>query len=198
MIPVIGFATAFALFVGLSANEPPRFVPLGPGKQGLALQFSDPTPAHDVALDARFVPVAEPTRARVLDNLKAFAGDWQARKPRISVTATDLGMGAADFALQLEGWLKRFDLNTADPELPELLGEVSRSPDVRGLTILCREQDRAIARDLALAIAPVVRGEVTIMFSPARSENQLDIFIEGAPRFAEAGIAYFPAVDVDA
>jgi hypothetical protein len=46
-------------------------------------------------------------------------------------------------------------------------------------------------------MAPVVRGEISIMYSEQARANQLDVYIEGAPRFSNAGIAYFPAVDRD-
>ena len=89
-------------------------------------------------------------------------------------------------------------METGKPDFPAPLGEVSRAPDVHGLTILCRSEDRPLARQLALAIAPVVRGRVEIRFSRGMANNQLDILIESAPRFAASGVAYFPAVDGDA
>jgi hypothetical protein len=62
-----------------------------------------------------------------------------------------------------------------------------------GLLIRCRERDGAIARDLALALAPVVGGEVNIVFDERVSASRVQVAIVGAPRFGENGVAYFGA-----
>lgn len=198
MLPLVAVASVFVAVIGLSAGEPPRFVHLGPGEEGLSLQMSDPTPAHDVALNVDFVPASAGKEERVMKQLDKFARTWGEKSLQISVTAIDLNDAASGFARQLESWLSGVGLVTVNPDLPKPLGEVTRAPDVQGLTILCRAEDRPLARQFALAIAPVVRGQIEIRFSAGMADNQLDIRIEGTPRFADSGVAYFPAVDVDA
>ena len=110
----------------------------------------------------------------------------------------DVNAGTVEFAQQLDEWLQTYDLRASTAQYGGEMGEVSHPPAGSGFVIRCRKADRAIARDLALAMAPVVRGEVSILFSEQATPRQLDIFIEGAPRFSESGIAYFPAADLDA
>lgn len=198
MIPVTLFGVVFALLIGFNSPEAPTFIPLGAGSDGLALTLDDPTPASSKALQDNFVAAGDDSAEAVRERLERLALRWQERSPKVSVTPMDVDSGTVAFAQQLDSWLSRQDLAVSVPALNDELGEVSHPPSGKGFFIRCRSADRGVARDLALAMAPVLRGEVSIVFSEQGPRNQLDIFIEGAPRFNEAGVAYFPVVDRDA
>jgi hypothetical protein len=79
------------------------------------------------------------------------------------------------------------------PAMAGIPGATLPAPPLAGLLIRCRERDGAIARDLALALAPVVGGEVNIVFDERVSASRVQVAIVGAPRFGENGVAYFGA-----
>lgn len=198
MVPLTGIAVLFVLLIGVNAPEPPTFIPLPAGSDGLSLALSDPTPASSDYLADQYIPAERQHRERVLARLEKLNRVWAQSSPQISVTPMDVNAGTVEFAQQLDEWLKTYNLRASTAQYGDGMGEVSHPPAGSGLVIRCRKADRAIARDLALAMAPVVRGEVSILFSEQATPRQLDIFIEGAPRFSESGIAYFPAADLDA
>ena len=198
MIPLVGFALVAVLLIGFNSPEPPAFRPLPAGTDGLSLALADPTPASSDYLADHYIPAEEQHRERVLARLEKLNRVWQQSPPQISVTPMDVNAGTVAFAQQLDSWFQSFDLHIPTAEYGDAMGEVSHPPAGSGFVIRCRKADRAIARDLALAMAPVVRGDVSILFSEQATPGQLDIFIEGAPRFSESGIAYFPGADLDA
>ena len=197
MLPLIAVACAFVLLIGVNAEESRTFSPVGTGASDLALTLSDPTPADSVALESSFVPADGERREQVLEDLSALAQAWANSGHKVSVTPMDIDDSAVQFSGQLDGWLARFDLGVEHPFSNEDMGEVSKPPRVSGLVIRCRESNRSRAKALALAIAPVVRGSISIQFSERALPEQLDIFVESAPSFSDAGVAYFSAADVD-
>jgi hypothetical protein len=198
MIPLGALATLFVLVIGFNSPEPPAFRPLSDGADGLLLALADSTPASSRSLEDRYVPADQHYRERVLARLEKLNRVWRQSAPQISVTPMDIDAGTVAFAQQLDGWFQQYELHVPTAEFSDGMGEVSHPPAGSGFVIRCRKADRAIARDLALAMAPVVRGEVSILFSEQASPRQLDIYIEGAPRFSETGVAYFPGADLDA
>ena len=197
MLPLIFVAAAFVVLIGINAEESRRFSPVSTGKGSLALVLEDPTPAGSVVLEADFIPADSSRREKVLKDLSTLADRWKQSGHKVSVTPMDLDDTAVRFAQQLDNWLARYELGVEDPFLNEDMGEVSHPPDVSGLVIRARESNRSRAKALALAIAPLVRGDISIQFTARALSKQLDVFVESAPRFNEAGVAFFSAADVD-
>ncbi len=196
MVPVILFAVAWALLLGFNATERPSFTPLTGGGAGVALSLNDPDGAYSTALADGFVPASADPRARVLKGLGELRVSWQEDLPRITVNPLNEGIGTLNFARQLEQWFTQFSLGgttrAAEPAPASLAGLGD------GFVIRCRTADRALAQELALSLAPVLRGDVTIVYSELSSPGQLDIFIEAAPQFSDIGVAYFGEADIDA
>lgn len=75
--------------------------------------------------------------------------------------------------------------NLVEGELP--------GPPAPGLVIRSRSRDIAIARDLALALAPAIGGELYLLPDERVDPQHLVVTLVGAPRFSEDGVAYFQA-----
>lgn len=163
---------------------------------GYRLETGRPTPPAAETLSETFVPVDGAAREQVLQRLSEFRATWKVADPRIALTSTDVSGDANAFAEQLQGWLQQYNLLAESavkdaPNMAGIPGATLPAPPMSGLVIRCREEDDAIARDLALALAPVVDGEVNIVFDERISANRVQVAIVGAPRFGKDGIAYF-------
>ncbi|MEE4110517.1 MAG: hypothetical protein V2I24_14290, partial [Halieaceae bacterium] len=162
------------------------------------LETGRPTPPAAATLSDSFVPVEGVEREQVLQRLAEFRATWKVADPRIALMSADASGDANAFAEQLEAWLEQNDLLSSSavkdaPAMAGIPGATLPAPPLAGLLIRCRERDGAIARDLALALAPVVGGEVNIVFDERVSASRVQVAIVGAPRFGENGVAYFRA-----
>ena len=176
MAPLLLFGAVLVLLLGFNAPEPPAFKPIGMGGDGLTLALTDPTPAASLTLEDDFVPADEQSRQEVLRLLDAFSDTWSTSAPKISVTPMDIDAGTVAFAQQLDDWLSDHGLSAAGPVPNDGLGQFSHPPEGSGFVIRCRQ---------------------SILFSSRSKARHLDVFLEGAPRFNAAGVAYFPAVGGD-
>lgn len=168
------------------------------GLDGYRLETGRPTPPAAATLSDSFVPVEGVEREQVLQRLAEFRATWKVADPRIALMSADASGDANAFAEQLEAWLEQNDLLSSSavkdaPAMAGIPGATLPAPPLAGLLIRCRERDGAIARDLALALAPVVGGEVNIVFDERVSASRVQVAIVGAPRFGENGVAYFRA-----
>lgn len=191
---------AGALFAGtiiyVSSDEP-QLTTTGFMRDQISLNLRDATPASARLLTHAFVPAASSEEKKVRKKLASLGEDWQARGLTVSVTPMEFDDAAVKFANQVDGWLASEGIAAEQAFLNEDMGEVSHPPAAHGLVIRCHENQRAEARKLLLALSPLMRGSVSIEFSQRAAPGQMDLYIEGAPRFNDAGVAYFPAVDVD-
>lgn len=180
-------------------REPPMLERRMAGNaDGYRLETGRATPPAATTLSEAFIPVEGVEREQILQRLSEFRATWKVADPRIALTSTDVDGEADAFSEQLKGWLEQYNLLapsavTDAPKMAGIPGATLPAPPVSGLLIRCREQDEAIARDLALAIAPVIGGEVNIIFDERVSASRLQVALVGAPRFGENGTAYFRA-----
>ncbi|MEE4278433.1 MAG: hypothetical protein V2I82_08230 [Halieaceae bacterium] len=197
-LAVIAAGGAYLLVSGL--REPPMLEPrMVGGLDGYRLEIGRTTPAAGNALNKEFVAAAGVRREKVLQRLSEFSATWKVANPRIALKTADASGEANAFAEQLEGWLAQYDLLASSavsdaPDMASIPGATLPAPPLAGLLIRCRERDDAIARDLALALVPVMGGEVNIVFDERVSAHRVQVAIVGAPRFGEDGVAYFKAV----
>ncbi len=189
---------AGALFAGtivyVSSNEP-QLTTTGFMRDQISLDLRDATPSSTRVLTHAFVPAAAREEKKVRKKLALLGDDWQARGLTVSVTPMEFAEAAVKFAQQVDSWLASEGLAARQAFLNQDMGEVSHPPLAHGFVIRCHENHRADARQLLLALSPLMRGSVSIEFTQRAEPGQMDIYIEGAPRFSDAGVAYFPAVD---
>ncbi len=194
---IVAGALFASTIIYVSSGEP-RLTTTGFMRDQISLNLRDATPASARVLTHAFIPAAAREEKKVLRKLASLGKDWQARGLTVSVTPMEFDDGAVKFAQQMDGWLESEGLSAAEAFLNEDMGEVSHPPMAHGLVIRCHENHRADARDLLLALSPMMRGSVSIEFTQRAEPGQMDIYIEGAPSFNPAGVAYFPALDADA
>jgi len=188
---------AFLLSAGL--REPPMLNERMVGEpDGYRLETGRATPAKAQGLSGDFVPASERRRQAVLEGLAEFRSAWKTLGPSVEISVTDVQGDAVPFAEQVQGWLRTqnvvvVEAENAIPEMAGAPGATVPSPPIHGFILRCREEDEAMARNLALALAPVLGGEVNIIFDERVSDSRLRVAINGAPSFNENGVAYFPA-----
>jgi len=194
----------------------PAIQPMPAGEQeGYRVIARRVTPPASTSLSNDFVPVEGRLRESVLQRLSEFKATWRVGDPAIFLNSTDVHGDGIAFARQLENWLQQYDLVRGPAISPGDAGSAGDSsqgdaqasngggaqikddalpaPQVRGFVIRCREDDSAMARDLALALLPVLGGEGSILFDERTDKNHLVVSMTGAPSFGESGVAYFPA-----
>ncbi len=134
------------------------------------------------------MPAARQSEQRVLKNLATLESQWQERGIKVSVAAAGSVPTATRFAEQVDRWLRTESLAAEAGD-----NSTSAIPaSTRGLVIRCHEFQRAAARELLLALSPLVRGSMAIEYSQQVAPGTIAIRIEGTPEFDAKGIAYFP------
>ncbi len=190
MLPVWAFAVGFAAIIGFNAPETPQFEPLVGKRSGMTLNLRDNTQAKVAPLNVAFVPASDALRNRVLASLSRLQSDWEESGFRVSVAPTPAAAedaSAVEFAQQLQQWFTQNKLVASAGYDASALDSAEA-----GVVIQCRESDGNKARELALAMAPLVRGEVHIVYSARATQGQFDVSIQGSPLFNATGVAYFP------
>lgn len=191
---------AGAVFAGtiiyLSSGQPQLTTTGFTGDQ-ISMDLRDATPAAARVLTHAFVPAAAKQEKQVRKRLASLGKDWESRGITVSVTPMDFDDAALKFAQQVEGWLASEGLNATEALLAEDMGELSQPPQAQGFVIRCHDNHRADARQLLLALSPLMRGKVSIELSQRIEPGQMDIYIEGSPSFNDSGVAYFPTLDAD-
>jgi hypothetical protein len=186
MLPLWAAAALFVLIIGLNAPERPRFEPLTGTQNGLVLNLRDSAAAP--ALNPAFVPASDALRAQVQSSLARLEKRWEAAGIRVSVAPDADSASAQEFAGQLQEWLASHQLAASQQASDEAFASRAGADVI----IRCQPSDGVRARELALAMAPLVRGEVSILFSTAADAGQFDLQIRGVPQFSYNGVAHFP------
>ena len=191
MLPLWAFAALFAIVIGLNAPERPRFEPLTGKQNGLVLNLRDSvTPP----LNPAFVPASDELRGRVLASLAKLGQSWAASGITVSIAPDASSVGAREFAAQLETWLGQYQL-VADLQEDRSVDYVQHSTTAvagASMIIRCQQADGDRARLLALAVAPLLRGDVSIVYSANAASGRFDLQIQAIPQFNDAGVAHFP------
>jgi len=194
VVAVVAFA-GLAWWAGVGGDSPPALDPVGTSGEVYTVDMAEPTPPAGTALSENFVPASTSVKQQVEQRLSEFRARWSAVSPTVSVTPVDLGNSSLYFAEQLDRWLDKTSLGAAYPAARNPATVASSTHEKTGLIIKCLERDSAIAAELAAALAPVVAGEVLVVFTEGAEPNHLDLFLQSRPRFNDAGVAFFPAVE---
>lgn len=188
---------AGALFAGAiirASFDTPQLATTGYAGDQVYLDLRDSRRSRAVAWQREFVPAAAKPEERVLKKLASLETQWQERGIKVAVAAVEADPAAQKFAEQLDGWFRTQKLAPESAASPQL----ARDGASRGFTIRCHEYQRAEARELLLALSPLMRGSMAIEFSQRAEPGEISIYIDGVPSFNEAGVAYFPATRADA
>ncbi|MEM0952659.1 MAG: hypothetical protein AAGI24_00835 [Pseudomonadota bacterium] len=203
MLPLWIMGALFALAIGLNAPEKPRFEPLTGKQNGLVLNLRD---SAAQPLNPAFVPASDALRARVQASLSRLQQSWEKAGITVTVAPDAQTASASEFAGQLRDWLGQYEL-VADAGDAGMDGNVgvdvagsdatsmqSLEPAVAraSMIIRCQQADGSRARQLALAVAPMLRGDISIVYSARAVPGQFDLQIQSEPKFNNAGVAHFP------
>ncbi|MDJ0878461.1 MAG: hypothetical protein QNI86_07595 [Halieaceae bacterium] len=194
MIRVILAGMLFAGAIIRASFDTPQLATTGFSGDQVYLDLRDARPSRAIAWQREFVPAAANPEKRVLKKLASLEAQWQERGIKVAVAAVEQDPAAEAFAEQLDGWFRARKM-TPDT-LPEPQPGRAQSP--QGFTIRCHEYQRAEARELLLALSPLMRGSMAIEFSQRAEPGQMAIYIDGVPSFNKAGVAFFPSLKVEA
>lgn len=202
-----------AIWLLTQDDTPPTVEPQPVSKEqdGYRLVTGRVSPPEAEDLSESFVRVEGMLREQVLQRLAELQAEWKVAGPRVSLHPFDVQGDAVAFAEQLETWLEQHNLlagetvaeksrdanadsgNAADMSAQNVVEGDLPAPPAPGMVIRSRSDDMAIARDLALALAPVIGGEVNLLEDERVNKSHLVVALVGAPRFSEDGVAYFQA-----
>jgi hypothetical protein len=202
-----------AIWLLTQDDSPPTVEPQPVGKEqdGYRLVTGRVSPPEAEDLSESFVRVEGVLRQQVLQRLAELQAEWKVAGPRVTLRPVDVQGDAVAFAEQLETWLEQHNLlagetvaektrdasangaGSGDMPAQNVVEGDLPAPPAPGMVIRSRSDDMAIARDLALALAPVIGGEVNLFVDERVNKSHLVVALVGAPRFSEDGVAYFQA-----
>lgn len=159
---------------------------LAEGADYQRLQIGDP---DDTGALQAAAALSAATREHVLQNLSRFRAEYQMLGPSVTLSAAPGSANATELARRLGALLAQYNLG--DFAAQETGGQPTVSAD--GLVLRVRPADRAIARELIAALAPMLAGNVTIHFDDTLPTGRMQLQVRGVSGFTPQGVAVLGA-----
>ncbi|MAC33305.1 MAG: hypothetical protein CME38_06820 [Haliea sp.] len=167
-------------------GEGERVQVLSEGADYQRLQIGDP---DDMGALQATAPLSAATREHVLQNLSRFRAEYQMLGPSVALSAAPGSAKATELAERLRALLAQYNLG--DFATQEGGGQPAVSAD--GLVLGVRPADRAIARELIAALAPMLAGSVTIGFDDTLPTGRMQLRVREVSGFTPQGVAVIGA-----
>ncbi|TNE78087.1 MAG: hypothetical protein EP334_05550 [Gammaproteobacteria bacterium] len=136
------------------------------------------------ATSESYVPPASKIREATLQNLSEFRAEYKVVSPGIALLATGDSPANTQLLNTLGGMLSHYHLR--EDQSPDNL-----SSSEYALTLYVREKDVTMTHKLIMALSPMIRGNVAIIFHNELAAGQVILAIADDAAYSNDGVAYF-------